>query len=202
MKPMDIEKKSMEIIESELSVPVAPEYLPIVKRVIHTTADFSFAQSLYFTDGIVPLLHNMMKDGATIFTDTNMALSGINKPAAKKLGIQLHCIMADENIAKEAKEREVTRATVCMEHILKQEGKKILVCGNAPTFLMPLLAQSNRQDIAVIGVPVGFVNVVEVKEALKESGIPSIIAMGRRGGSNVAASIINALMYTIDGVRT
>ena len=202
MKPMEIEEKSMAIIESELRVALAEDIKPIVKRVIHATADFSFAESMRFTPGVVSLMRDMLKSGATIVTDTNMALSGISKASLNKLGARAVCFMADEAVAREAKERETTRAVVSMEHALALEGPKLIVCGNAPTFLFPLLERANEvKDVAVIGVPVGFVNVVEAKERLWQSGLPCIAAMGRRGGSTVAAAIVNALLYGIEGVR-
>lgn len=202
MNPMDIEKRSMEIIEAELQIPLPEEIKPIVKRVIHATADFSFAETLRFSPGVTGLMRGMLKDGAAVVTDTNMALAGISKPALKKLGAEAVCFMADEEVAREAKERNETRAHVSMERALTLPGSKLLVCGNAPTFLFPLLQMpSPPSDIAVVGVPVGFVNVVEAKERLWESGIPCIAAMGRRGGSNVAAAIVNALLYGIPGVR-
>ena len=203
MKPMEIEEKSMAIIESELRVALAEDIKPIVKRVIHATADFSFAESMRFTPGVVSLMRDMLKSGATIVTDTNMALSGISKASLNKLGARAVCFMADEAVAREAKERETTRAVVSMERALALEGPKLIVCGNAPTFLFPLLERANEvKYVAVIGVPVGFVNVVEAKERLWQSGLPCIAAMGRRGGSNVAAAIVNALLYGIEGVRT
>ena len=201
IKPMDIERRSMEIIESELTVELAPDVKPIVKRVIHATADFSFAESLHFTPGVVDYIHGLLRAGAAIVTDTNMALSGISKPATGKLGCQVQCLMADPAIAAEAKAREVTRALVSMEHALRIPGPKLLVCGNAPTFLLPLFDGPIPADTAVIGVPVGFVNVVEAKDMLWQSGIPCITALGRRGGSNVAAAIVNALLYGMEGVR-
>lgn len=202
MNPMDIEKRSMEIIEAELHIPLPDEIKPIVKRVIHATADFSFAETLRFSPGVVSLMRGMLQAGASVVTDTNMALAGISKPALKKLGAEAICFMADEDVAREAKERGQTRAYVSMERALSLPGPKLLVCGNAPTFLFPLLEMPVLpQDIAVIGVPVGFVNVVEAKERLWAGGIPCIAAMGRRGGSNVAAAIVNALLYGIPGVR-
>ena len=206
MLPMEIEDKSMEIIESELRVELDEDIKPIVKRVIHATADFSFAENMRFTPGIVDRIRNMLKNRATIVTDTNMALAGINKTALNKLGARAVCFVADEDVAKEAKQRGVTRSFVSMERALKLDGPKLLVCGNAPTFLLSLLEIAEQKgvptDTAVIGVPVGFVNVVEAKEKLWASGIPCIAAMGRRGGSNVAAAIVNALMYGIQGVRS
>ncbi len=201
MKPGEIERRSMEIIASELTVPLADEVRPVVMRVIHATADFSFAESLRFTDGIVPRIREMLKGGATVVTDTNMALAGISKPAAERLRVRLLCHMAEPDVAAEAKARGATRATVSMERALAGKGPKVFVCGNAPTFLMPLLDGPFPEDVAVIGAPVGFVNVVEVKQRLWESGIPAIVAMGRRGGSGVAAAIMNALFYGIEGVR-
>lgn len=202
MKPMDIEAQSMAIIESELTVPLAEDVKPIVKRVIHATADFSFAEALHFTPGVIPLMRDLLRRGVTVITDTNMALAGINKPALRRLNAQAVCFMADEAVAQEARQREVTRAQVSMEHALRLPGPKLLVCGNAPTFLFPLLETEHVEDTAVIGVPVGFVNVVEAKQRLWESGLPCIAALGRRGGSNVAAAIVNALMYGIEGVRS
>ncbi len=205
MLPMEIENRSMEIIEAELQVELDEDIKPIVKRVIHATADFSFAETLRFTPDAVRLMRGMLTRGATIVTDTNMALAGINKTALNRLGARALCFVADGDVALEAKTRGVTRSFVSMERALGIEGPKLLVCGNAPTFLLSLLEIALRQgrpaDTAVIGVPVGFVNVVEAKQKLWESGIPCIAAMGRRGGSNVAAAIVNALMYGIEGVR-
>ncbi len=201
MKPMDIEKKSMEIIESELTVELDPVEKPIVKRVIHATADFSFAESLHFSAGVVPLMRRMLKSGATVVTDTNMALAGISKPSLSRVGARAICLMAEESVAAEAARRGITRAQVSCERALALPGPKLMVCGNAPTFLYPLLERKEEEELAVIGVPVGFVNVVEAKQRLWESDIPCITALGRRGGSNVAAAIVNALLYGIEGAR-
>ena len=147
-------------------------------------------------------MRQMLASGAAVITDTNMALAGISKPALAKLGVSARCFMAEEDVAREARERGQTRAFVSMEKALALPGKKLLVCGNAPTFLFPLLDMERQpEDVAVIGVPVGFVNVVEAKDRLWHSGIPCIAALGRRGGSNVAAAIVNALLYGIPGVR-
>ena len=202
--PMDIERRSMEIIESELNVALPDEIRPIVKRVIHTTADFSFAKSLHFSEGSVARMREMLKNGATIVTDTNMALAGINKAALGKLGAAARCFMAEPDVAEEAKRRGLTRAAVSAERALRIDGDVLFVCGNAPTALMrmlDILDGDTSDHLAVIGVPVGFVNVVEAKQRLWESGLTCITALGRRGGSNVAASIVNALMYEIPGVR-
>lgn len=203
--PMDIERRSMEIIESELNVPLDEEIKPIVKRVIHTTADFSFAETLHFSENAVARMREMLRGGATIVTDTNMALSGINKAALSKLGVTVRCFMAEPDVAEEARQRGVTRAAVSVERALQIGGDVLFVCGNAPTALMRLLEILDGETpkrLAVIGVPVGFVNVVEAKQQLWNSGLTCIAALGRRGGSNVAAAIVNALMYGIPGVRT
>ena len=202
MEPMEIERRSMEIIEAELTHPLPEETAPIIMRVIHATADFAFAESLRFTPGVVPLMRDMLQRGALVVTDTNMALAGINKAAAEKLNIETSCFMALEVVAEEAAARRVTRARVSMERALKLPGPKLIVCGNAPSFLTPLLERGMTADVAVIGTPVGFVNVVEAKEKLLASGYPAIVAIGRRGGSNVAAAIVNALMYGIEGRRS
>ncbi len=202
MDPMDIEKRSMEIIESELQIPLPEETRPIVKRVIHATADFAFAETLRFSPGVIGLMRGMLASGATVVTDTSMALAGISKPALRKLNARATCFMADEEVAEEARRRGQTRASVSMERALRLPGPKLLVCGNAPTFLFPLLEMPvPPPNIAVVGAPVDFVNVVEAKERLWDSGIPCIAAMGRRGGSSVAAAIVNALLYGIPGVR-
>ena len=202
MKPMKIEEKSMAIIEAELQLALPEDIKPIVKRVIHATADFSFAQSLRFSPGVVQLTRDMLRGGAAVITDTNMALAGISKPALAKLGASARCFMAEADVIAEAKARQTTRAAVSMERALALPGPKLLVCGNAPTFLFPLLDLAEKpRDVAVLGVPVGFVNVTEAKEQLWRSGLPCIAAMGRRGGSNVAAAIVNALLYGIEGVR-
>ena len=201
MNPRDIERRSMEIIEAELTAPLPADLAPIIKRVIHTTADFSFAETLRFSSGVVPLMRRMLAEGATLITDTNMALAGINKAALHRLHADAVCFMADDDVAREARLRNVTRASVSMERALGFPGRRIFVCGNAPTFLWPLLEKAPLPDVAVIGVPVGFVNVTETKQRLWDSGIPCIAAMGRRGGSTVAAAIVNALMNGIEGTR-
>lgn len=202
MRPMDIEKKSMEIIESELSVPLPEEVKPIVMRVIHATADFSFAETMRFTPGAVPLMREMLRGGASVVTDTAMAMAGIHKPALQKLGCKAVCYAGDADVAAEAEARGITRAAAAMEKALLLPGPRLFVCGNAPTFLLRLLGERPLPEgIAVIGVPVGFVNVEKAKEKLWASGLPCICAMGRRGGSTVAAAAVNALLYGIGGVR-
>ena len=204
--PADIEKNSFAIITKELSEmgkELPAEYENIIKRVIHTTADFEYADTMYFSEGVKDIIFDALKKGAHIVTDTNMALSGINKKALAGLGGQVHCFMADPEVMKEAKERGCTRATVSMEWASRLQEPVIFAIGNAPTALLSLyeLMQNGYQPAAVIGVPVGFVNVVASKELILESGVPCIINRGRKGGSNVAAAICNALLYELDETR-
>ena len=199
VKPNEIEKRSMEIITQELNGRTWPEpQFSIVKRCIHTSADFDYADNLAFSPDVIDKAKAALAAGATVVTDTNMALSGVSKATLAKLGGKALCLMADEQVAKEAKSRGVTRAVVSMEHAAKFDGPLIFAIGNAPTALIRLHELINEGVVApalVIGVPVGFVNVVEAKELFIGGKTPYIIARGRKGGSNVAASIVNALLY-------
>ena len=198
--PADIEKKSFEIIEKELPHPIDEKLAPIIKRVIHTTADFEYVDSLYFSDNILEIALEALRKGATIVTDTNMGKSGINKKALEQLGCKVECFMADSDVAAIAKENGTTRATASVDKASKIEGPVIFACGNAPTALVrmcELMEEGKLSPAFIVGVPVGFVNVVPAKEMIIESGVPCIVARGRKGGSNVAAAIINALMYMI-----
>ena len=198
--PREIEKRSLEIIESELTVDIPQENLAVVKRVIHTTADFDYAVNLAFSDEAVAKALEALRSGCDIVTDTQMAKSGINKTAAEKLGINIPCFMSDPDVAAEAKERGCTRAKVSMEKAARVAGSGIFAIGNAPTALIMLREMIDEGRISpklVVGVPVGFVNVVESKEEIMQTGVPYIVARGRKGGSTVAAAIINALMYQI-----
>lgn len=201
MKPADIEKRSFAIITEELGGRTFPESVAeVVKRVIHTSADFDYADNLCFSPDAVEQAKAALEAGATIVTDTNMALAGISKPTLAKLGGKAVCLMADEDVAREAKARGMTRATVSMEHAAKLDGPLIFAIGNAPTALIrlhELIREGAVSPALVIGVPVGFVNVVESKELFIGGDTPYIIARGRKGGSNVAAAIVNALLYQI-----
>ena len=201
IKPMDIEKRSFEIITEILGdTKLDAENELVIKRVIHTTADFDYVQNLVFSPHAVTRGIEALRGGCDIVTDTQMAKAGINKKILAKLGGEVHCFMADEDVAKEAKERGVTRAIVSMEHAARLPKPCIFAIGNAPTALISLheLIEKGALDPAlVIGVPVGFVNVVESKELFVHSDIPHIIARGRKGGSNVAAAICNAMLYQI-----
>ena len=201
MKPADTEKRSFAIITEELGGRTFPEGVAeVVKRVIHTSADFDYADNLCFSPDAVEQAKAALEAGATIVTDTNMALAGISKGTLAQLGGKAVCLMADEAVAREAKERGVTRATVSMEHAAKLDGPLIFAIGNAPTALIrlhELIEEGAVSPALVIGVPVGFVNVVESKELFLGGDTPYIIARGRKGGSNVAAAIVNALLYQI-----
>lgn len=201
IKPMDIEKRSFEIISEILGDrEFLPEEEPIIKRAIHTTADFDYADNLVFSNDAVKKGLLALKNGCDIVTDTQMAKAGINKTILEKLGGTVHCFMSDEDVSKEAKERGVTRAIVSMERAAKLEKPCIFAIGNAPTALITLRELLDTEKVSpalIIGVPVGFVNVVESKELIISSSAPYIVARGRKGGSNVAAAIINALLYQI-----
>ena len=201
VKPMDIEKRSFEIITQLLGdTPMEPENAPVIKRVIHTSADFDYAQNLVFSPGAVQIGLEALKSGCDIVTDTQMAKSGINKTALGKLGGTVHCFMSDADVAREAKQRGVTRATVSMERAAALGKSCIFAIGNAPTALIAikeLMDIGKLHPALIIGVPVGFVNVVESKELIIASEVPHIVARGRKGGSNVAAAICNALLYQL-----
>jgi len=202
IEPNNIEKRSFQIIQEELGdVILDPEIEPIIKRVIHTSADFDYLDNLCFSENAVKKAKQAIKNGATIITDTNMAYSGINKKIAAKYGVNVYCFMAYEDVAKEAEERGETRATISMERASKIQGPVIFAIGNAPTALIKLyeiIKQGHFKPELIIGVPVGFVNVVEAKELIMSlDNVEYIVAKGRKGGSNVAAAICNAILYNI-----
>ena len=198
--PAAIEARSMELIESELTVSLPPDIKPVVKRVIHCTADFDYAQSLYFSPNAVQAGINALKSGCAIVTDTQMAKAGINKSAAQRLGCEVLCFMSDPDVAEEAKRRGCTRAAVSMERASRLDRPLIFAIGNAPTALLTLRELMDAGRLApelIIAVPVGFVNILEAKDAILASNVPHIVARGRKGGSNVAAAIVNALVYSL-----
>lgn len=203
--PMDIEKRSFEIITKELGERTFPEkQAPVIKRVIHTTADFEYADNLVFSNGAVEKGLEALRNGVSIVTDTRMAWSGINKNLVEKLGGQVYNFMSDEDVAAIAKENGTTRATACMDKAAAMNRPLIFAIGNAPTALVrlyELIKEERIKPALIIGVPVGFVNVVQSKELIMETDIPYIIAKGRKGGSNVAAAICNALLYMLKPER-
>lgn len=203
LQPMEIEKRSFEIITKELfemNIVLPKEQEPITKRVIHTSADFEYVKTLTYSKDAVTKAKKLIAEGADIVTDTNMALSGVNKKLLAAFGGQAHCFMADETVAKLAKERKTTRAAVSMEMASKIEKPVIFAVGNAPTALIRLyemIQQGIYRPAFVIGVPVGFVNVEAAKELIMETDVPYIVNRGRKGGSNIAAAICNALIYSM-----
>lgn len=200
LKPDDIEKRSMEIIEMEMRTNPPKKNKEVIKRVIHATADFDYEHNILFSDGAVEEALKTLKEGAVIVTDTNMALAGINKKILMKHGCEAVCYMADPEIAEQAKLRGVTRAIISMEKAAKLKRPTIFVIGNAPTALIRLNELIESKEVAprlVIGVPVGFVNVVESKEMLIRAEVPYITSTGRKGGSTVAAAVCNALLYML-----
>lgn len=201
IQPMDIEQRSFEIITELLGQRrLDPENELVIKRVIHTTADFEYADSLAFSEHAVQKGLDALRAGCDIVTDTQMAKAGINKTALTRLGGQVHCFISDPDVAREAKDRGITRAAVSMERAAGLEKPCIFAIGNAPTALLTLrtlLDEGRVSPALIIGVPVGFVNVVESKGQILTAGAPYIVARGRKGGSNVAAAICNALLYQI-----
>ena len=201
VRPDEIEKRSFEIITRELAeqgITLPKEQELITKRAIHTSADFDYARTLTYSENAVEIALKLIREGADIVTDTNMGLSGVNKKVLATFKGEAHCFMADEQVAKEAKERGVTRATVSMERALAIDKPIIFAIGNAPTALISLYEQmqsGGRKPDFLIGVPVGFVNVEAAKELFIDTDVPYIINRGRKGGSNIAAAICNALLY-------
>ena len=207
--PADIERTSMQIIEKELlqmGIEIPSENDAVVRRVIHTTADFEYARNLRFTPEAVAQGVTALQRGVTIVTDTNMALAGISKPSLMALGASAQCYMAEPMIAEKAKLQGTTRAVAAMRYAAQSCPQAIFAVGNAPTALLELcdlIEQKSLRPSLIVAVPVGFVNVVESKERLfavcTEQGIPCIAEMGRKGGSTVAAAICNALLYMATG---
>ena len=199
--PMDIERRSFEIIERELGDrKLDPEYDLLIRRVIHATADFEYADTLTFSEHAMQHLIDALRNGCDIVTDTTMALSGINKKVLAKTGGAVHCFIADADVAREAKARGVTRSAVSMEKAARLDRKLIFAIGNAPTALFSiceLIRAGRLYPEMVVGVPVGFVNVVEAKEELMKTAKHFIVSRGRKGGSSVAAAIINAALYQL-----
>lgn len=202
MGPEEIERASMAIIGREMGDWAGPaENLPVLKRVIHTTADFDFVRNLLFSPNSVRLGREALRRGVTVVTDTAMAAAGIGKPAAARWGVSVVCRMADPDVRDEALRRGVTRAVVSMERAAAETPDAIFAIGNAPTALIrlcELVREGAARPSLVVGVPVGFVNVVESKEMLVATDVPYIAAMGRKGGSPVASAVVNALLYGME----
>ncbi|MDE6531721.1 MAG: precorrin-8X methylmutase [Lachnospiraceae bacterium] len=202
--PEEIERRSFQIISEELKkrgIKLPKEQEMITKRVIHTTADFDYTQTLCYSENAIAVIKRLLVSGADIVTDTNMALAGVNKKILVKYGGKVHCFMAEETTARLAKERKTTRAAVSMEMAAMIEKPVIFAIGNAPTALIQLYEMIRRmtwKPAFVIGVPVGFVNVEAAKELIMKTDVPYIVNRGRKGGSNVAAAICNAVLYELE----
>ena len=199
--PGEIEARSFEIITEELGgKEIEEKYAPVIKRVIHTTADFDYAENLAFSPGVLEIALEALRKGACIVTDTQMAKAGINKKALQSLGIEIFNFMADEDVAEAAKKNGTTRAVACIDKAAALNRPVIFAVGNAPTALIriyELVQEGKLKPELIIGAPVGFVNVVQSKEMILDLSVPYIVAKGRKGGSNVAAAIVNALLYLI-----
>lgn len=202
--PTEIEKRSFEIITEELlkeGIVLPEKEAPIIKRCIHTSADFDYARNLIFSEDVTEQALEAIRNGASIVTDTQMGRSGINKKELGRYGGQVYCFMSDDDVAERAKQNGTTRAVASMEKACELNEKLIFAIGNAPTALIrlyELIREGKIRPELVIGVPVGFVNVVQSKEMiLTLEHTPYIVAKGRKGGSNIAACICNALLYML-----
>ncbi len=197
--PADIEKRSFEMIGEILGdKTLDPVNEQVIKRVVHTSADFDYVENLYFSADAVKKGIAAIKNGACIVTDTQMAKAGINKSSLAAYGGEVFCFMSDEDVAQEAKENGTTRAVACINKAARLDKPLIFAIGNAPTALIrlyELISEGSLKPQLIIGVPVGFVNVVESKELIMQTEVPCIVAKGRKGGSNVAAAICNAMLY-------
>ena len=197
VKPNEIEKRSFEIIKSELPRSIDPILAPVILRVIHTTADFEYMNTLTFSENVIERAITALRQGVSIVSDTNMVKAGLDKTRLEAFGSDIYCFMQDEDVAKKARQNEITRARASIDKAAALERPLIFAIGNAPTALLRICELKKAGQLSpalVIGVPVGFVNVVESKELLMRSEIPYITARGRKGGSNVAAAICNALL--------
>lgn len=201
MRPREIEDASFEIIQSLLGThSLDPAVAHVVKRCIHTSADFDYAENLYFSPTFYESITDAFKKGCTVVTDTTMALAGINKTVCARYGIDVVCFIGDESVKRESEDRGVTRSALSVRKAASIQGNLVYVVGNAPTALMEICNLYERGVLslrAVVGVPVGFVNVVESKERLMDTDLPCVVARGRKGGSNIAAAICNAILYDL-----
>ena len=201
LNPQGIEQESMQIISHELAHISLPNTLaPIIKRVIHTTADFEYAQLMAFHAEAVANGYNALKSGCRIYADTNMITAGVSKATLAKYGCTIDCFVHDKDVVDTAKAKGITRSIAGIDKASGDSAYKVFVIGNAPTALVrlcELYEQGTVKPDLVIGVPVGFVGAKESKEMLRDSGMPYIISRGRKGGSTVAVAILNALLYNV-----
>lgn len=202
LKPEAIESESFRIIDSEIGPhQFDDQQWPIVRRVIHTSADFELAEQIHFAWGAIDKAITALCYGAKICCDTNMVLSGVNKARLAKLGGSIFCHVADPQVADEAKEAGLTRSTLALRKGVA-EGCSIFLIGNAPTALFELLRLVKAGEVTpdlIVGVPVGFVGAAESKAELLATDLPYITIEGRKGGSAIAAAILNALLIQAEG---
>ncbi|WP_408956613.1 precorrin-8X methylmutase [Natroniella sp. ANB-PHB2] len=201
-QPQKIEDRSMKIIDEEVGgFDCSPKEAKVIKRVIHATADLEFKELVVISDGAIESALKVLKSGANIVTDVNMLKQGVSKRKTSELGNEINCFISDDNIAQQAKEAGVTRSMMCMRKAVEDPDNKIFAIGNAPTALfelMKLIEEGKVEPDLIVGTPVGFVGAKESKEELEKLDVPYITVRGRKGGSPVAASIMNALLYQID----
>lgn len=205
--PAKITDKSFQLIQAEIDR-INPNYHftdhlqeAVVKRAIHTTADFDYLKNLKFTHQVLQVIQKVLLNHGAIYTDTTMALSGINKRRLDVLQVDYNCLINDSRVRQIAQTKKITRSMAAIEVAANDPKEKIYIVGNAPTALykiIEMVQQKKLQISAVIGVPVGFVEAVESKQSLFESNIPAIVALGRKGGSNLAAALLNAIIYNTD----
>ncbi len=205
IRPEEIEARSFQIIGEELAmrgIRLPADQEDVTKRVIHASADFDYAQTMTYSPDAVAIARRLIRNGADIVTDTNMAFAGINRKTLARFGGNVHCFMAEEEVAAEAKARGITRAAVSMERAASISKPVIFAVGNAPTALICLYEMIRKgiyTPAFIIGTPVGFVNVEASKELILQTDVPCIVNRGRKGGSNIAAAVCNALLYGIGG---
>ena len=208
LRPEEIEEESFRIIDAEVGPhPWSQAEWPIVRRVIHTSADFEYVRSMVFSSNAVRCAVAAIKAGSGIATDTTMAQSGISKVRLEKFGIATVCHVAEPQVAREAKSLGITRSILAMRKAAADPGTGIFIIGNAPTALYELLRLISEDGVRpslIVGLPVGFVGAAESKEALlaleeEFADIPFITNRGRKGGSNVAAAVVNALLIMAQG---
>ena len=205
--PAKITDKSFQLIQAEIDR-IDPNYHftdplqeAVIKRAIHTTADFDYLKNLKFTHHVLQVIQKVLLNHGVIYTDTTMALSGINKRRLNALQVGYHCLINDSRVRQIAQTNKITRSMAAIEVAANDPKEKIYIVGNAPTALykiIEMVQQKRLQIAAVIGVPVGFVEAAESKQALFESNIPAIVALGRMGGSNLAAALLIAIIYNTD----
>ena len=198
--PKEIEKRSFEIITQLIGNRPLGVNAPIIKRVIHTTADFDYLANLVFTENVFERTISVLRGGNfNIVTDTRMSYAGINKRSIENLSGRIHCFIDEPEVERMSTKINTTRSAAAVEYAVQTiSGPIIFTVGNAPTALLKIcdvIENGNILPELVVGVPVGFVNVVESKERILELPVPAIVAKGRKGGSNVAAAIVNAIMY-------